>query len=307
MITKRGAIPLVLVVAGLGLLPATTQGSVPAPATSAESASQQAALDENWRRPELEDTIYFELPNGRVVLELAPDFAPRHSAQIRRLVRAGFFDGGRVVRSQDNYVAQWGIRPPREGEQFPEWVTGGLAAEFDRAAGDLPWAPLPDADTYAPEVGFTRGFPSARTSSSGRAWVVHCYGVVGVARDTEPGTGNASQLYAVTGQAPRHLDRNLTMVGRVIHGMERLTTLPRGTEALGFYATDEEMVPIRAARVAADVPEAERTTVEVMRTDTEAFREFVAARRQRTETFFVQSPSAIDVCNLRLPSRLATP
>ena len=307
MITKRGAIPLVLVVAGLGLLPATTQGSVPAPATSAESASQQAALDENWRRPELEDTIYFELPNGRVVLELAPDFAPRHSAQIRRLVRAGFFDGGRVVRSQDNYVAQWGIRPPREGEQFPAWVTGGLAAEFDRAAGDLPFAPLPDADTYAEEVGFVRGLPAARTSSTGRAWVVHCYGVVGVARDTEPGTGNASQLYAVTGQAPRHLDRNLTMVGRVIHGMERLTTLPRGTEALGFYATDEEMVPIRAARVAADVPEAERTTVEVMRTDTEAFREFVAARRQRTETFFVQSPSAIDVCNLRLPSRLATP
>lgn len=270
-------------------------------------AAPSTSADPDWRRPDPEDTVYFELPSGRVVLELAPEFAPRHAAQIRRLVRAGYFDGGAVVRSQDNYVAQWGVRPAAEGEAHPSWVTDGLAPEFERQATGLSWAGLADRDTYAAEVGFVNGFPAARTAEDGRTWIVHCYGVVGVGRDTAPDSGNAAELYAVTGQAPRHLDRNLSMVGRILLGMELLTTLPRGTEALGFYAEDEETTPIRAARVAADVPEAERSAVEVMRTDTETFRQFVASRRTRTEAFFVQPAGAIDVCNVRLPTRIPAP
>lgn len=277
-------------------------GAVVGTQPSAQSAPDLSP-DPDWRRPDPEDTIYFELPTGRVVLELAPEFAPRHAAQIRRLVREGFFDGGGVVRSQDNYVAQWGTRSVEEGRTPPELLTAGLPAEFERPALGLDWFGLEDPDTYASEVGFVNGLAVARTWAFGSAWVVHCYGAVGVARDTDKDSGNGTQLYAVTGQAPRHLDRNLTMVGRVISGMEHLTTLPRGTEALGFYATEEEIQPIRSAHVAADLPEDQRTRIEVMRTDGAAFREYVASRRNRTDPFFVQPAGAIDVCNVRVPTR----
>ena len=176
--------------------------------------------------------------------------------------------------------------------------------EFERPALGLSWSVLEDRDTYAPQVGFAAGLPAARTWAFGTAWVVHCYGVVGVARDTDPDSGNGTSLYAVTGHAPRHLDRNLSMVGRVIAGMEHLTTLPRGTEALGFYATEAEIVPIRSASVAADVPESERTGIEIMRTDSASFARYVDTRAHRTrDGWFVHEPGFIDLCNVRVPQR----
>lgn len=303
---------------------------VAASTRAAAFAQEERAPDPVWRPVDPDHTVYLELPAGRVVIELAPDFAPLHVAQILRLVREGHFDGAGVVRSQDNYVAQWAMQPaapsasagesaegagesenePPTGSQRkppPPWFRAGLPAEFERPSQGLSWFGLPDPDTYAAEVGFVAGLPVARTGRDGTSWIVHCYGVVGVARDTDADTGSGAQLYAVTGQAPRHLDRNLTMVGRVVEGMEFLTTLPRGTEALGFYAADEEIVPIRAARVAADVPEAERSAVEIMRTDTDAFRAFVDGRRNRTDPFFVHPAGAIDVCNVRVPSRRPMP
>src|SRR6202000_1894163 len=93
--------------------------------------------------------------------------------------------------------------------------------------------PLPDVDGYAPKAGFDAGFAVA--SDGEREWMVHCYGAVGVGRDLKPDTGDGSELYAVIGQAPRHLDRNITVVGRVVQGMELLSALPRGGETMGFY------------------------------------------------------------------------
>ena len=52
--------------------------------------------------------LYLQLEQGRVVFELAPQFAPRHIDNLRHLVDARFFDGATVNRSQENYVAQWG-------------------------------------------------------------------------------------------------------------------------------------------------------------------------------------------------------
>jgi hypothetical protein len=77
-----------------------------APAGLAEILAASPAAD--WRAIDPEDTLYLTLPQGRVVIELAPAFAPNHVANIKRLVRAGFYDGLAVVRVQDNYVVQWG-------------------------------------------------------------------------------------------------------------------------------------------------------------------------------------------------------
>jgi peptidylprolyl isomerase len=107
----------------------------------------------------------------------------------------------------------------------------------------------------------------------------------------------------VTGHAPRHLDRNITLVGRVVKGMDLLSSLPRGTGPLGFYEKPSQYVPIKRMRVAADVPEHLRTNLELLRTDTPTFTAFVDARRNRREEWFLDPVGRIELCNVPLPVR----
>ncbi len=139
----------------------------------------------------------------------------------------------------------------------------------------------------------------------GLTWMVHCYGIIGVARDVPPSNGDGSQLYAINGQAPRNLDRNLALVGRVVQGMELLSSLRRGTDALGFYATPQERTPIATVRLASEVPAAQRTNLEALRTESATFTQVIESRRTRREQFFVQPTGRINVCNVPLPVRAA--
>ena len=143
----------------------------------------------------------------------------------------------------------------------------------------------------------------ARDPSTGRAWLAHCYGALGVGRGNTADSGNGSSLYVVIGHAPRHLDRNITLAGRVVKGMELLSVLPRGTGPLGFYEKPAQYVPIRRVRVAADVPAAERTDLELLRTDTATFEAFVSARRHRREEWFLDPVGHVELCNVPLPAR----
>jgi peptidylprolyl isomerase len=167
----------------------------------------------------------------------------------------------------------------------------------------LAFTRLPDPDGYAPEVGFSGGFPAARDSKLGQAWLAHCYAMVGAGRDNAVDSGNGAELYVVIGHAPRQLDRNIALVGRVVQGMERLATLPRGSGSLGFYEQPTQHVPIRRVRVAADVPEAERTRLEVLRTDTATFDALVEARRNRRDEWYKLPAGYIDLCNVPIPVR----
>jgi peptidylprolyl isomerase len=262
-----------------------------------------AAAPGDWRSPDPEQTLYLELASGRVVMELAPEFAPNHVRNVKALARERYFDGLAIVRVQENYVVQWA---DPDGKCEISGAQRTLAAEFERSADGLQFTALPDADTFAPEVGFSAGFPAARDAASGLAWLVHCYGMLGAGRDNASDSGGGTELYVVTGHAPRQLDRNVTLFGRVLSGMELLTTLPRGTKALGFYEKPEQHVPIRAMRVAADVPAAERSELEVLRTDTATFAALVEARRHRREEWFKHAWGHIDVCNVPLVVRPST-
>jgi peptidylprolyl isomerase len=134
--------------------------------------------------------------------------------------------------------------------------------------------------------------------------MTHCYGIVGVGRDNPPDNGDGSELYVVIGQAPRHLDRNLALVGRVVQGMELLSTLKRGTGALGFYETPAQRTPIRI-RLASETPASERVNLEALRTESATFRTLMQARRSRRDGFFVEPTGHINVCNVPLPVRVA--
>ena len=103
---------------------------------------------------------------------------------------------------------------------------GRVAAEFDvSSAAVADFTRFTGGDIYAPEVGFANGFPVARDPKRGRTWLAHCYAMVGVGRDDDT-QSSGTELYAVIGHAPRHLDRNVTLVGRVVAGIEHLSSLP---------------------------------------------------------------------------------
>lgn len=266
----------------------------------------EASTPADWRQPAPAQTLYLELASGRVIIELAPAFAPKHVANILALARAGYYDGLAILRVQDNFVVQWGD-PDAGDESKRKPLAAGertLAAEFTRSATrDLDFTMLPDRDGYAPETGFSHGFPAARDADAGRAWMTHCYGALGVGRDNDVDSGGGTELYVVIGHAPRQLDRNITVAGRVLQGMELLASLPRGPAPMGFYEKAEQRVPIQRVRVAADVPVAERTPIEVLRTDTATFTALVESRRNRRDTWYKHPAGHIDVCSVPLPVR----
>jgi peptidylprolyl isomerase len=289
-----------------GTAPSAAPPAAAAPGPSAAKGPTMlqvlaASSPEDWRPLDPENTLYLELPTGRVVIELAPAFAPLHVRNIKTLAKAGYYDGLAVIREQDNYVAQWG--DPENRHPLPAGV-GKTAPEFDMATpAHMAFTRLPDGDIYAPEVGFSGGFPVARSAALHRTWLAHCYGMVGVGRDLDVESGSGAELYVVIGHAPRHLDRNVSLVGRVVKGVELLSGLPRGSGEMGMYTKSESPLPIKSLRVAADVPAAERVDLEVMRTDTAAFSALIESRRNRPEEFFVVPAGHIDLCNVPIPVR----
>lgn len=297
-----------LALAALALLAAGSAGAAPAkpekelPPKPSLADVVKASKPADWRALDPENTLYMDLPTGRVVIELAPGFAPATAANIRALVREKYFDDLFIIRSQDGFVVQWG--DPDEENPKPFKAAKTIKAEFTapiKSAGSF--TRLKDGDVYAPQVGHVNGFPAARDPGSGQTWLVHCPAMIGVARDTGSDTGNGSQLYVVTGHAPRHLDRNITVVGRVVHGMPLLSSQPRGTGAAGFYEKPEQRMPLKRVAMAADVPEAERSKLEVMRTDSATYQAVVEAQRNRGGPWTKVAAGKIDLCNAPIPVR----
>jgi peptidylprolyl isomerase len=272
-----------------------------------------ASPKSDWRPLDPDNTLYMELPAGRVVMELAPAFAPLHYDNIRTLVREHYFDGLAIIRSHDNYVVQWGDPNDDDEDKTKKPKSLGtaktkLASEYTAPiSADKHFTRLPDFDGYAPEVGFSDGFPVGHDPKAGQAWLTHCYGAIGVARGTEEGTGTGSSLYVIIGHAPRHLDRNIAVVGRVVQGIELLSAVPRGPAPMGFYAKGEERTPIRSIGLGADVPVAERTNLEVLRTDSATFQATTEARRNRHDDFYIRPAGYIELCNVPLPVRPIAP
>ena len=272
-----------------------------APSTLSATDVLKESSPSDWRPVDPENTLYLELASGRVVMELAPAFAPKHVANLKTLVREKYFDGLSIVRAMDDYVVEW---EDSEGKRPTKSAATSLPSEFfgDMRA-DQPFVRLPDGDIYAPEVGFSAGFPVARDPKTHTRWLTHCYGMLGLGRDNDQTSGFGGSPFVVIGQT-RNLDRNDTLVGHVVHGIDLLSTLPRGTGPLGFYEKREQNIPIRSMRVAADVPPAERTEIEVLRTDTPTFQTYLQARRSPPLGWYVAPAGHVDVCTVRVAARM---
>ena len=280
------------------------QAAKPAPRTAAEIMAQSP--DADWRGLDPDNTVLMDLGSGQIIIELAPRFAPRHAANIRALAAGGFYDGLAVVRVQDNFVTQWGD-PNGDDPALAKSLgkaDAKLPAEFSIPLKGLPLTKLPDVDGWAPVTGFVDGFPVAANPKTGQAWLAHCYGMVGAGRSDAADSSTGAELYAVIGQGPRALDLNITVVGRVIKGMELLASLPRGGPNMGFYEKPEQRTSISRTRLMSEVPTAERPALQVLRTNSATWAALLDARRNRTG-WFVHSPRHIEICSASVPTRPA--
>lgn len=299
--TKVRKGPFMRRIAALALIPLIAAAQAPTPAKpKTPSEIVAAAPRTDWREIPAEDLLVFELQGGKkVVMQLAPDFAPVHVANIRALAKGGWWDGSAIYRVQDNYVVQWGNN---ESEKpFPAGVVAKPPAEYARPLAGLSLSDLGSPDAYSSRAGFVDGWPVAVHDSEALANLTHCYGMVGVGRGLSPDTGTGGELYTVIGHGPRHLDRNIAVVGRIVQGIEHMSSLPRGTEALGFYKERSSDVPIIRSSLAADLPAGERPRFEYL--SGPSFDAYLHARKNRQDDFFIRPAGGADVCNVNVPVR----
>lgn len=277
-------------------------GAAPAKKLLTPNDIVAAAPASAWKEIPADDLVVMDLANGgRIVIQLAPAFAPVHVANIKALARGHYWNGASVYRVQDDYVAQWGNNS--SDKPWPEGVTAKPPAEYERALKGLSITPLGSPDAYAPGAGFSGGWPVAYSPKGKWANLAHCYAAVGVGRDLSPDTGTGGELYAVIGNSPRQLDRVIALVGRVVDGIDRLSSLPRGTEALGFYKEKTQDVPIASIRLASDMPAAERPSYEYMDTSSASFARYLHVRANRHDDFYIRPAGGVDLCNVQVPVR----
>lgn len=248
-------------------------------------------------------------PRQVVIQLMPPPFSQGWVDNVRALAKVHWWDGTSVYRVVDNWVAQWGDGEDdkAKAKPLPEGLRTVSESEYvyprslprDRALDGFFWPPN-DINRW---TWFYQGFPIAGvgTPDSERHWPTHCYASVGVARDLSPDTGTGAELYAVIGHAPRALDRNIAVVGRVIEGIEHLSTLPRGKGEAGVYDDPRLRLPIVSVHLGDELPAPPR--FEYLASDSASFARYVEVRANRNDAFYKVPAGGVDVCNVQVPIR----
>ncbi len=306
-----------LLVSTLVLGAATAPAPVPTP-----SEIVAAAPASDWVAIAPADLLVMDLApdrdgnTRRVVIQLMPPpFSQGWIGNIRRLAAAHWWDGTSINRVQDNYVVQWGDANAEDKARAKALPAGlGKVSQGEYALPNSIVAhnwdnsvtrTLGSGNDFQGWSSFWHGFPVRNVGGPDAtlSWPVHCYGMVGVGRDLPPDTGSGAELYTVIGTPPRHLDRNIALVGRVVAGIEHLSSLPRGTGALGFYEKHEQRVGIVSIRLGNEVAGLPR--YEFLSTESATFARYADARANRRDAFFVTPAGGADICNVPVPVRAA--
>jgi peptidylprolyl isomerase len=324
-----GRINLAMLALAIAAAPVAAQDKPAAPPTPASVVA--VSKPGEWKAIDPADLLVMDLaPDAKggkrqVIVQLIPaPFSQGWVGNIRTLAKAHWWDGTSVYRLVDNWVAQWGDGEddPKKAKPLPAGLAKVPESEYTTPMQckvyvfqkkvlsencEPAFTPLPTIDPYVMkgETGFSAGWPIAvaLASAGNQVWPVHCYGSVGVARDLSPDTGTGAELYAVIGQAPRQLDRNIAVVGRVIEGIENLDTLPRGKGENGVYDDAKLRIPIVSVRLGSELPATEQPRFEYLASDSPSFADYVHVRANRNDAFYKVPAGGIDVCNVQVPIR----
>lgn len=269
--------------------------------TAAAAATQGSAVNSAWQLLPQDNLLYLDTDQGRIVILLAPQFAPAHVKRVKELVKAGFYDGVTFYRVIEGFVAQFGVPQHEWGARAN---LAPLKAEFSwpvRAGDDYLLVQRPDL--LAEETGFNQGFAVAREQN--QEWLVHCPGVVNMARANEPDTGIAD-IAIMMGQAPRHLDKNMSAFGKVIWGQHAVNRIRRGDAAEGgVIGSMAARTLIKQARLGSDLAPDRQLQLEWLSTTSSEFSQSLAERRSRTHVFYQHKGNGnMDVCYPQVPVRL---
>jgi peptidylprolyl isomerase len=261
-----------------------------------------AATQPTWRKLNPENTVFVEMSEGLVVIELNPVFAPDTVKQFKQLVGDRFYDGLGFYRVIDGFVAQGG-----DGSDLGELSNVPLVdAEFEIDWDEeFSYMQVQSPDMFAPETGFIDGFAVARDPSRNKVWLTHCPGIVAMARNDDPDSSR-TDFYIVIGQAPRYLDRNMNIFGRVVYGMDVVQRIKRGPAADNGIIEDEaEISRIRKMQLLSEIPEEDRLNVYVMDTSDKGFKKLLKGRLNRKQKFFHNKPpKVLDVCQVPVAGRI---
>lgn len=252
-----------------------------------------------WRTVAPENLLVIDTSRGRILVEMAPEIAPRHVERVRRLARDGFYDNQRFHRVIDWFMAQTGD-PLGTGDgqsPYPD-----LEAEFTfRRDGTMPFVPV--ARPMGAEVGFINSLPVQTQPEAAmvltgdgkvHGWGLYCPGVAGMARGDANNSAN-SQFFFMR-QAYPALEKRYTVWGTVVSGLDVVRAIKVGDGDNGAVTADpDRMVRVR---VAADLPEAERPVVQMLDTRSATFGTLVeTARRARGADF--------SLCDVTLPVQVS--
>ena len=247
----------------------------------------------DWRMLDPENTLVIDTSKGRVIVEMIPEAAPRHVAQIKKLARAKLYDGLVFFRVIDWFMDQTGD-PKNTGDGASS--EPNLKAEFTFRRG--PEAPFVEASKpMGAQTGFVRSLPvisqtgdliGVTSDHKVAAWGTYCPGVAGMARDDDPDSAN-SQFFLMRQSYPS-LDKRYTAWGRVVSGLDAVRAIKTGEPV----ADPDRMTQVR---VLADIPQAERPKVYVIDPAGPAFHRLIKAARSRRGADF-------SVCDIDLPVQI---
>jgi peptidylprolyl isomerase len=257
---------------------------------------------DEWRTVAIENMVLLTLPHGKVVIELAPQFSPKHVEQFMRLTKNGHYDGNKFYRVIDGFVAQAG---PEDGSSLDSSVP--LLKLEGEWPTDKNWlfTLVQKKDLFAEKTGFKDGFAVGHNPSENKAWLTHCPGIIAMARGNDANSGS-SHFYITNGQAPRYLDRIMSIFGRVVYGMNHVQAITRSATIEGeAEVTSAAYTPIVSMQMMADVPSAEQIHLAVKNTESKLFATKLAERIKRDNAFFFKKPPPVlDVCQTPVLTRL---
>ncbi len=261
-----------------------------------------SAPEEAWRTVDPENLMVIDTKYGDIGIELFPEIAPAHVAQIKALTKQGFYNDVIFHRVIDGFMNQTG--DGTNGNGTGDSSLPNINAEFTfRRGTDMPFTLVTAKKVGQTEigVGFYKNLQIASQPTSqailtkdGKvdAFGLHCKGVTSMARTSDPNSAN-SQFFLMRAQA-EHLDTQYSIWGNTVMGYEHLEKPQVGTigEVPGWIPDRMNTVEI-AADMAAD----ERPTVQVLRTDHPAFGNWLKTQKKADGSF-------PNVCDLSVPTRI---
>lgn len=260
------------------------------------------AYDNEWRELDPNNAILLTLPHGKVVIELAPQFSPMHVKRFKTLAQKGHYDGNKFYRVIDGFVAQGG---PEDGS-IKDKAISELKIEADFSI-DKNWTftLVQKNDLFAEQTGFKDGFALGKSNKENKAWMLHCPGVVAMARTNAPDTAT-SHFYITNGQAPRYLDRIMTVFGRVVYGMNHVQAITRTSVIEGDTPVDpKDFTPMVKVQLMSDLPKEQQIHLEIKNTEHPSYAKKLSDRRKRESAFFYKKPPPVlDICQTPVGVRM---